>query len=197
MRKQEFFRKIKLRLSQFDESEVKRIINYYDEIIIEKMEEGISEEEAINDFGSIDNIINDIKIDLVSKRTSIDNKHAMKNFMIILGICSTPILLPLAITFAVLFFTMFIVLFVLIFSFFVSGISVIIGVSYQSYLSLLAGNDIAYILIQLGAAFMIGGILIYLSIMLTTLTKVLLTKTNKRFTKLVKNKTKRGNEQYV
>jgi uncharacterized membrane protein len=85
MNKQEFLKEIKSKLNHFQSSELDEITNYYNEIIEDKMEAGLNEEEAINSLGSIETIVNEIKINIVSKRSDEKKTNTLKNFLIILG----------------------------------------------------------------------------------------------------------------
>ncbi|WP_162163858.1 DUF1700 domain-containing protein [Acholeplasma hippikon] len=194
MNKQKFIRELQFNLSKFERSEVEEIINYYEELIADKMENGLSEEATIRSLGNITDIINEMKMNIVSKRIDTKKSNSTKNFLIILGICSTPILLPLGITFATLYFVMFIVLLALILAFGVSGIATIITVVFQGVSSLSIGGNVAHTSVQIGLGFIIGSILVLLSIYLNKITKYLLNQTNKWFTKIIKRKSIKGEE---
>ena len=60
MNKNSFISKLKKNLKILDENEVKDIIDEYSEIIDEKIKDGKTEEEAINDFGNIDELCKEI-----------------------------------------------------------------------------------------------------------------------------------------
>ena len=60
MNKSSFISKLKKNLKILDENEVKDIIDEYSEIIDEKIKDGKTEEEAINDFGNIDELCKEI-----------------------------------------------------------------------------------------------------------------------------------------
>ena len=60
MTKNEFIRKLNSRLSNFPETEVSDRVSFYTEIIDDYIDEGISEEEAVEKLGSIDEIVSSI-----------------------------------------------------------------------------------------------------------------------------------------
>ena len=62
MSKQEFLKKLKKELRKLKKEERNKYIEYYDEIISDIMEHGVSEEEAIARQGSIEKIVGDILI---------------------------------------------------------------------------------------------------------------------------------------
>lgn len=188
MNKVEFLNQIENNLKEFKEEETKEIINYYDEIIADKIEAGLSETEAVRSLGNVSDITNEIKVNIVMNRSDKKSTNALKNFLIILGIASTPILLPLGIVFAILFITLFIVLFALVFSFGASGIAVIIAIITQSVVTVITTGEIGAFFIQLGLGLAAGSILLLLTIELFKLTKFLLNKTNKLFSKVIKKR---------
>lgn len=60
MNKQQFIDLLKYRLSKLPHDEVIKTINFYTEMIEDRIEEGMSEEEAIADLGNIDEITSSI-----------------------------------------------------------------------------------------------------------------------------------------
>ncbi|HPF83599.1 MAG TPA: DUF1700 domain-containing protein [Bacilli bacterium] len=60
MNKKEFLSKLERKLSILDEQEIKDIINEYEDIIEEKVKDGKTEEEAVKEFGSIDELSEEI-----------------------------------------------------------------------------------------------------------------------------------------
>ena len=56
MNKKKFIKKLKNNLSILEENEINDIIDEYSDIIDEKIKNGKSEEEAINDFGNINEL---------------------------------------------------------------------------------------------------------------------------------------------
>ena len=64
MNKEQFLTELQERLSFLPASEAARFIGYYREMIDDRMEEGMSEEDAVADLGDIDHIVEDIQYDL-------------------------------------------------------------------------------------------------------------------------------------
>ena len=60
MRKQDFIKELRLNLSFLPKEEIDDRISFYSELIDDKIEEGVKEEDAIKSIGSIDEIINQI-----------------------------------------------------------------------------------------------------------------------------------------
>lgn len=57
MKKQEFLSALKSGLSGLPRQDVEDRLNFYSEIIDDRMEEGLSEEEAVSAVGSVDEIV--------------------------------------------------------------------------------------------------------------------------------------------
>lgn len=60
MNKQQFLEKLKNRLNILSESEVKDILDEYSDVIDQKVQEGMTEEDAVKDFGDINDLANEI-----------------------------------------------------------------------------------------------------------------------------------------
>ncbi len=60
MNKQEFLKKLKYELRKLKKDERKKYIDYYDEIILDIMDKGVSEEEAIKRQGNVAEIAKEI-----------------------------------------------------------------------------------------------------------------------------------------
>ena len=154
MRKNEFINEIRGALRGYPRNEVENSIEFYSEIIDDRMENGMSEEQAVSSLGSIDMIIKNIKVDMplksVIRETAKErkeerireNKH-MGAGTIILLILGAPLWLPLAIVGFVLVCVFFIVLWVIDIAVFAAGIALAAGLAagaVGSVTSFIAGN---------------------------------------------------------
>ena len=68
MNKNEFIEQLRLKLSELPKREVQDRLDFYIEMIDDRMEEGISEEEAVRDIGSVDEIAKQIAADISVKK---------------------------------------------------------------------------------------------------------------------------------
>ena len=64
MRKQDFIKELRINLSFLPKEEIEDRISFYCELIDDKIEEGLKEEDAIKSIGSVDEIINQIINDM-------------------------------------------------------------------------------------------------------------------------------------
>ena len=106
MRKRQFLFILKSRLSGLPEQEVSERINFYSEIIDDKIEEGMTEEEAVAEIGPVSDIVSQIVSDTPSEGIAHEKpkRKAPPNVAVILLLAlGSPIWLSLAIAaFAVL-----------------------------------------------------------------------------------------------
>lgn len=100
MRKQEFLSTLKMKLSGLPKQDVEDSLNFYSEMIDDRMEEGLTEEEAVLAVGSVDEIatqiIADIPLTKIAKER-IKHKTQFKVWEIVLLALGAPIWLSLAI----------------------------------------------------------------------------------------------------
>ncbi len=79
MNKRDFIKELEKRLDILDEKEIKDIVNEYKDIIDEKVKNGKTEEEAVSEFGSIDELTCEIlKAYKINPKYSNNNKDSFK-----------------------------------------------------------------------------------------------------------------------
>lgn len=111
MNKQEFLDALRSQLDWLSDSEKQKTEQFYSEMIDDRMEDGMSEQEAVESLGSIDDIIEEIKKNMSDQpaapaQTQADTaeKSSGKAPWVVLAICGFPVWLPLAIAaFSILF----------------------------------------------------------------------------------------------
>lgn len=99
MTKLEFLEELKKRLNCFNENEIENWLKYYGEIIDDRVEDGQSEEEAVDSLGDIDTILNGIleQTPITKLAKAKLNKKTLRGWEIALLICGFPLWLPLLI----------------------------------------------------------------------------------------------------
>ena len=106
MNKQEFITKLKAMLSDLPENEITERIDFYSEMIDDRIEDGLTEEDAVADLGSIEDIraqiVKDTPITKIIKE-KIKPKKRLRAWEIVLIVIGSPLWLPLLVVeFAVL-----------------------------------------------------------------------------------------------
>ena len=112
MNKKQFIASLRKKLSRLPRAEADERLNFYSEMIDDRMEEGLSEEEAVKAVGSIDNISKQIP----GGEGADSVKRELSGGDIALIILGSPIWAPLLLAALVLYFTMYIVFWALIIS---------------------------------------------------------------------------------
>lgn len=189
MNKQEFFKILRKKLYAFDVSEVDTIIGYYNEMIEDKKDTGMSEEEAIASLGEINKLVTQISADLVVTRSD-EQRKPLSNIWIILGICASPILLPIGIVFVAVTFTVFIVMISLLLAFSATGIGLLIGLVPMLIFMIQSGVDFGVILVQLGGIMCASGVMILLVYYIVKIGRIMLHHSNKWFSRVIKKRSK-------
>lgn len=162
MMKSEFLSALESRLSGLPKEDVQKSIDYYSEIIDDRMEEGITEEEAVEAVGSVEEIASQILKDtplvkLVKEK--VRSNHTLKAWEIILLILGSPLWLPLLLTVVILILTVYVVLWVVILSLYAVNLCVAAGAVAGiagSFLWIPAGNMAQFVFV-LGAGLMCAG----------------------------------------
>ena len=137
MNKQEFLNALSDRLQGIPKEDREKSLEYYSEMIDDRTEDGLTEEQAVKAMGSVgeiaDKIISDMPIEKILK-TKVTPKRKLSVLESTLLAVGFPIWFPIAISLISVIFTLYLVLWVLIlciyitaFSFAVSGIATIIA----------------------------------------------------------------------
>lgn len=100
MRKQEFLHKLRAKLIGLPKQELEERLTFYSEIIDDRIEDGMTEEQAVLDIGSVDGISSQIIADIpLSKlaKERIRSQRRLKAWEIVLLALGSPIWLSLTI----------------------------------------------------------------------------------------------------
>ena len=113
MTKNEFLRELRSKLVGLPEQDINERISFYEEMINDRMDEGKTEEEAVADIGTVDEVIKQIAKDtpLVSLvKHKMKPKRRFRGWEVAIIIGSFPFWFPLVITGLVLLFTSFVLM---------------------------------------------------------------------------------------
>lgn len=163
MTKRKFLDKLRLKLSCLPKKEVDERINFYSEMIDDKIEEGILEEQAVFSVGSIDDIfseiVSDIPITELAKQ-KIKLKRQLKTWEIVCLIIGSPIWIAIAIAFFAVVFSLYVSFWSVIISFWAVFASFVISAMYGA---------IAGVVLAIGSEPVLGFSLIGVGLILTGL----------------------------
>lgn len=166
MTKQEFLADLREGLSGLPQSDIEERIAFYSEMIDDRMEEGLSEQEAVAAVGSV----NDIILQVVDEypfpeliKVRIRSRKPMSMLTIVLLILGSPIWLSLLIAAFAVLLSLYVVLWSVIVAFwsvfvalFGSSLGVLVGGVYL----LCSGNTLTG-LVAIAAALVCGGLAIF------------------------------------
>lgn len=113
MNKQEFLQRLRSGLIGLPQEDIEDRVSFYDELIDDKMEEGVSEEEAVRQIGPVDDVISQIISDTpLTKlvREKVKPKRSLQAWEIVLLILGAPIWLSLLIALITVILSVYIVL---------------------------------------------------------------------------------------
>ena len=101
MNKTEFTEQLRAALKGLSEEDLKKSVDYYEEMIDDRMEDGIPEEEAVNGLGSIDEIkdkiLKEIPITNIVKE-KIKPKRSLAGWEIALLVIGSPVWVPIVLS---------------------------------------------------------------------------------------------------
>ena len=196
MKKNDFIKELKKSLNQFSEEEIKDIVSYYEKMITERTDEGVSEDEAVKSLGDIKVIAARIKSELIGERLN-QPKNIVKtsnNFFILLMLFASPALIPLGIVFFTLFITVFILFASLTVSIAAGAVSMIISLIPVAIMAAsYSGAGLA--LVSGGVLLMLIGVFSLLAILTFNAGMMLMNKVIKFMNKTIKKFNKAGDKK--
>ena len=163
MTKEIFLHQLRIRLTRLPEAEIQQHLDYYSEIIDDMLEDGISEEDAIASFGSVDEtaqaILQDTPLTTLVRQTA-RPKKGWTAPAIILAVIGSPIWVPLCIAAITVILAVFVSIWALVAAVFTVVLA--LGISAVFLLirafGLLLSAGAGYMLLTLGAALIAAGL---------------------------------------
>ena len=116
MNKNEFLSLLDKKLKKFPKQEVKERLVFYSEMIDDRVEEGLTEDEAVSEIGDIDEIVKQIAMEMVDKEIV---KEPLNKWELILLIVGSPIWFPLLLVAFVVVWSLLIILWAIELPFFI------------------------------------------------------------------------------
>ena len=117
MSKQDFLTELRKGLSGLPRDEIEERLTFYSEMILYRMEEGLSEEDAISEIGSVDEIVTqavtDIPLAKIAKERIKPKRHLKALEVVVLALGS-PIWLALGISAVAVIFALYVSLWAVI-----------------------------------------------------------------------------------
>lgn len=130
MNKAEFLAALRERLSGLPEEDFNRSVDYYTEMIDDRMEDGMSEEEAVACLGSMDEIITQILSEVSLPKLvkeKVKPKRALAVWEIILIIISAPIWFPIVLSVVTTILSAYLSIWMMVLSLYLLDLSIAIS----------------------------------------------------------------------
>lgn len=130
MNKTEFTEQLRAALKGLSEEDLKKSVDYYEEMIDDRMEDGIPEEEAVNGLGSIDEIkdkiLKEIPITNIVKE-KIKPKRSLAGWEIALLVIGSPVWVPIVLSLIITGLSIYMTFWIIILSLYVTDLSLFIS----------------------------------------------------------------------
>lgn len=166
MNKQEFLDKLRARLSGLPREELDERLGFYSEIIDDRIEEGVEEDEAVLSLGSVDEvaeqIIADIPLSKIAKER-IKPQRSFRVWEVVLLVLGSPVWLPLLIAAFVVVLSLYVVIWSVVASLWaVFGAIVGCGVGFAALgICLICFGDVFAGIAIIGAGIVCAGLSIF------------------------------------
>lgn len=162
MNKQEFLIELCARLSSLPEEDVRRSLDFYSEMIDDRMEDGLSEEEAVAAIGDPDALVRDIILTAApvrAEKAPVPSRR-LRWWEITLLVLGSPLWLSLAIAAAAVVFSLWVCLWCVVICLY--AVAVALGASAAGCTAgcLFMLGDMPELLVTLGAALVCAGLAI-------------------------------------
>ena len=155
MDKTQFLEELKRRLSGLPQSDLDERLLFYSEMIDDRVEDGLTEEEAVAGIASVDEIVEQIMAETPLSRLvkeKIQQRRGLKAWEILLLVLGSPVWLPLLIAAFAVCLSLYIVLWSVLSSLWAVDLSLAVsavGGLFMAVFDLIRGNPV-------GGAFMLG-----------------------------------------
>lgn len=167
MNKQEFLMWLRKGLSGLPENDIEERLIFYSEMIDDRKEEGLSEEEAVREIGNIDEIISQIIADTPFARLvkeKVKPSRQLRTWEIVLLVIGSPIWLSLGIAVFSVIISVYITLWSVIISLWATEAALwcsVIG-SFFSFVFLIFNGNVTSGIVMISAGMVCAGISIFL-----------------------------------
>lgn len=184
MTKQEFLEALRNGLSGLPQDDIEERLTFYSEMIDDRMEEGLTESDAVSAIGSVDEITAQIISEtpftkLVKEK--VKPKHTLRAWEIVLLVLGAPLWIPLLIAVAVIIFSCYAVIWSAIISLWAAEVSIgatSIGALIIGAVAIVQGNVLPGIA-MFGIALICAGLTIFFFFGCKEVTKGILILTKK------------------
>lgn len=126
MNKEVFLSELRKKLSGLPQSDIEERISFYSEMIDDRVEDGMTEEEAIAQIGSVDQVVATIMSEIpLSKlvKQKVNKKKEMPVWAIVLLVLGFPVWFPLIISLLSVVFSLYLTVWIVVITFYAVDLS--------------------------------------------------------------------------
>ena len=126
MNKEVFLDELRKKLSGLPQSDIEERISFYSEMIDDRVEDGMTEEEAIAQIGSVDQVVATIMSEIpLSKlvKQKVNKKKEMPVWAIVLLVLGFPVWFPLIISLLSVVFSLYLTVWIVVITFYAVDLS--------------------------------------------------------------------------
>ena len=130
MNKEKFLNELRGKLHGLSQGDIDERIAFYNEMINDRMEDGLSEEEAIAEIGTVDSVFEQVMSEIpitALVKEKVKPKRKLKGWEIALLIIGSPVWFPILISVAAVLFSVYIVFWSVIISLFAADVALAAG----------------------------------------------------------------------
>ncbi|MBQ8922656.1 MAG: DUF1700 domain-containing protein [Oscillospiraceae bacterium] len=184
MNKETFLTELRAKLYGLPPEDIEERLAFYNEMINDRMEDGLTEEEAVGEIGSVDTVVEQIMAEIpftALVRTKVRPKRKLKAWELVLLICGAPVWFPLAIAACAVAFSLYIVIWAVLISLYAADLSLTAGAiaSLAGIAVYLKAGNPAGAAFAIGAAAVCAGLAILLFFACIWLTQYVIYGTNR------------------
>ena len=117
MNRESFLKELREKLSGLPQDDIDERAAFYSEMINDRIEDGLSEEEAVKEIGSVDSIVEQVMSEIpftALVKEKVKHRRKLKAWEIVLLILGSPVWLPLVLSAGVVLFSVYIVIWSLV-----------------------------------------------------------------------------------
>lgn len=162
MSKQEFLDKLRRALSGLPQNDIEERLTFYSEMIDDRVEEGLTEAEAVAEIGPVDEVVSQIMAEIPLSRLvkeRVRPKRALRAWEIVLLVLGAPVWLPLLLASIAVILAVYASVWAVIISLWAVGVSLAgsaLGGAVSAVVACFQGNAFAGLAMLGGAAFCAG-----------------------------------------
>ena len=188
MDKNAFLDELREKLSGLPEEDIEERLAFYREMIDDRIEDGVPEEEAVEGVGTVDSVVEQIMSEIpLSKlvREKVKPKRSLKAWEIVLLVLGSPVWIPLLVAAAAVVFAVYIVIWAVVICVYAVDLSLAAGAIAGMagiFIYLKAGNP-AGAVFSTGAGLVSAGLAILLFFVCAAITKAVAKQTGRMLTK--------------